>query len=185
MKFTSRDYVLVTGKAFTGKTYFIKRHLREIPAKRPVLIYDFNHEYTEESKKKDTGVWLVRRGTITEMEEFTQMAYDAGNCQVVFSECDNYIRSKSPVLLAIVTTGRNRGIGCWMDAKRPMAVPPEWRSRFNKLVLFQTTLPDDIEYLEKWTGTGRGSLQFLTGLKQGEHIVVDTDAQTISPVKKL
>lgn len=185
MKFTSREFIFVTGKAFTGKTYWIKRHLREIPKKRPIVIYDFNHEFTEEAKAPNTGVWLVARGTTAEADEFLNLAYRAGNCTVVLSESDNYIRSPSTVIKAFVTTGRNRGINAIVDAKRPMSVPPDYRGRFNKLVLFQTTLPDDIEYLEKWTGTGKGSLRHLYDLKQGEHVVFDADRQELSGVKIL
>jgi len=185
MKIKSNDFIFVTGKANTGKTFWIKGHLKAIPKNRPVVIYDFNQEFTEETKKAGMGVWLVQRGTTAEAEDFVQMAYNAGNCTVVLSESDNYLRAPSPVIKAFVTTGRNRGINAIVDAKRPMSVPPDYRGRFNKLVLFRTTLPDDIEYLEKWAGTGKGSLQLLTTLEQGEFVIIDTDEQSTSPVKKL
>jgi hypothetical protein len=181
----SRDWILVTGKAFTGKTHFIREHMKVIPKTRRVYIYDFTAEYGDLASKKNFGVWQVRRGTQTEIEEFTGRIYNEGNCTVVMSESDNYLQMNSPVLLAFVTTGRNRGINAIIDAKRPMSVKPAYRGRFNHLILFQTTLPDDIEYLEDWTGSGKGSLQKLTTLKQGEYLHVNLNTQEISDIKRL
>lgn len=175
----------MTGKAFTGKTYFIKAHVKAISQNRTVAIYDFNREYDEFTTKKHIGVWQVNRGSSSEIEEFIGRCYNAGNCTVVLSESDNYLRMNSPVLLSFVTTGRNRGVNAIIDGKRPMSVRPEYRSRFNHLILFQTTLPDDIEYLEDWTGTGKGSLDHLKTLKQGEYLHADTDNQTVSEILRL
>jgi hypothetical protein len=185
MKMNSRDWIFVTGKAFSGKTHWIRAHLAAVPATRKTYIYDFTAEYTDLSKMKNTRVWQVQRGTPDEISEFAGIAYGEGNCTVVLSESDNYLRMNSPVLLAFVTTGRNRGINAIVDAKRPMSVKPEYRSRFNHLILFQTTLPDDIEYLEDWTGAGKGNLEILKTLEQGEFIHADTDRQIIGPVQKL
>ena len=185
MHMNSRDWVFVTGKAFSGKTYWIRRHMAAMPATRKVYIYDFTAEYADLAKKKNVRVWQVERGTPDDISDFMGVAYNEGNCTVVLSEADNYLRVNSPVLLAFVTTGRNRGINAIVDAKRPLSVKPEYRSRFNHLILFQTTLPDDIEYLEAWTGSGKGSLAKLKTLGQGEFIHANTDTQEISGVTRL
>ena len=186
MKWNSRDWVFVTGKAYSGKTYFIRKHVEKMPDNREVWIYDFTSEYMDLAKKKNIQVWQVKRGTLDEVEDFTARAYKRGNLTVVYSESDNYLAMQSPVLLAMVTTGRNRGINGIVDAKRPMSVKPAYRGRFNKLILFQTTLQDpDIEYLEDWVGNGRGSLSLLKELKLGEFIEVDLDQQIVSDVKRL
>lgn len=185
MKWDSRQWIFVTGKAWTGKTFFIRKHIEKIPKNRAVLIYDFTNEYGDFAKHKHIGVWQVRRGTQEEIEDFLTVAYNRGNCTVILSESDNYLQMNSPVLLAFVTTGRNRGINAMVDGKRPMAVKPSYRGRFNKLALFQTTLPADIEYIEEWTGQGKGSFEFLKTLEQGQFVEADLDNQTISDVKKL
>lgn len=185
MKWNSRDWVFVTGKAFTGKTYFIRKHIESIPKSRYVMIYDFTNEYSDFAVKKHIGVWTVTRGTQEEIDEFLSMAYKRGNCTVILSESDNYLYMPSPVMLAFVTTGRNRGINAIVDAKRPMSVKPAYRGRFNKMALFQTTLPADIEYIEDWTGQGRDSFLMLKTLEQGEYIEADLDNQTVSEVKRL
>lgn len=185
MKWDSQKWVFVTGKAFSGKTYFIRKHIEKIPKTRYTMIYDFTNEYADLAKKKHIGVWQVKRGTQDEIEDFITLAYNRGNCTVILSESDNYLQFNSPVLLAFVTTGRNRGINCMVDAKRPMSVKPAYRGRFNKMALFQTTLPGDIEYLEEWTGKEKGSLESLKTLKQGFYLEVDLDEQTISEPKRL
>jgi len=185
MKWDSQKWVFVTGKAFSGKTYFIRKHIAAIPAKRPVMIYDFTNEYEDLAKKKHIGVWKVGRGTQDEIEQFLAMSYNRGNNTVILSESDNYLGFNSPMLLAFVTTGRNRGINAIVDAKRPKSVKPSYRGRFNILILFQTTLIDDIEYLEQWIGQEKGALSMLPTLKQGEYLEVDMDNQTISGVKRL
>ena len=185
MKMNSRDWVFVTGKAFSGKTYFIRKHLAVIPDTRKVYIYDFTAEYADLAKKTNFGVWRVDRGTPAEIEKFCGIVYSEGNNTVVLSESDNYLQINNPVLLALVTTGRNRGVNAIVDAKRPMSVRPAYRGRFNHLILFQTTLPDDIDYLEDWTGSGKGSLEKLKTLGQGEFIHANTDTQEISEILRL
>ena len=185
MKWDSRSAILVTGKAYTGKTFFIREHLEKMPNSREVWIYDFTDEYRDLLKKKNIHIWQVKRGTLDEAEDFTQRAYSRGNLTVIYSEADNYLAMNSPVLLAMVTTGRNRGINFVVDAKRPMSVKPAYRGRFNKLVLFRTTLQDDIEYIEDWIGQGRGSMEGLKSLEQGQYIEVDLDNQEVSEIQKL
>ena len=185
MEINSRDFIFVTGKAYSGKTFFIRAHIEAIPETRHVLIYDFTDEYRDLATRKNVDVWVVKTGLQEEAEEFISMVYAEGNCTAILSESDNYLKLESAMIRQFVTTGRNRGINAIIDGKRPFAVVPDYRGRFNKLVLFKTTLPDDIEYLEKWAGVSRGSLQELTQLEQGEFIIVDLDSQEISPVKKL
>lgn len=185
MKWDTQKWVFVTGKAFTGKTYFIRKHVEQIPKTRQVMIYDFTREYEDLAKKKHYGVWRVRYGSQEEIEDFLNLSFNKGNNTVVLSESDNYLAMNSPVILAFVTTGRNRGINAIVDAKRPKSVKPAYRGRFNILVMFCTTLPEDIEYLESWTGTGKGSLSQLANLKQGEFLEMDLDNQVLSGVKKL
>jgi hypothetical protein len=185
MQLNSRDWVAVTGKAFSGKTYFIRAHVDAVPPSRKIYIYDFTHEYQDLAKKKNVDVWLVKTGLQNEFEEFIQIPYNRGNCTVVLSEADNYLNKDSPVIKAFVSTGRNRGIGCITDMKRPKGIMPQYRVRYNDLVMFQTNLPESIEYLEEWSGTGRGSLEILRTLKQGEFVICDLDEQQISGKKRL
>ena len=185
MKWSSRDWIFVTGKAWTGKTFFMHKHVERIPRSREVFIYDFTSEYLDLAKKKNVNVWQVRRGTQEEIEDFLTICYNRGNCTVILSESDNYLQMNSPVLLAFVTTGRNRGINAMIDGKRPMAVKPSYRGRFNRLILFQTSLPADIEYIEDWTGQGRGSMEMLKTLQQGDYIEADLDRQTISEPQRI
>lgn len=179
MKWDSQKWIFVCGKAFSGKTYFIHKHIEAMPPSRKIFIYDFTNEYSDLAKQKNVQVWQVKRGTQDEIEEFIGQVYRQGNATVVLSESDNYLAMNTPVLLAFVTTGRNRGLNAIIDAKRPKSVKPAYRGRFNKLIIFQDTLPDDQEYLEEWTGTGRGSLGEIRTLKQGEYLECDLDTDEV------
>lgn len=188
MKINSRDWIFVTGKAFSGKTYWIKAHLQKIPMHR-LAILDYNaNDYQEYAKKScKAAVWNVETGLQKEIEKFISQVYRSGNCTAVLSESDNYLTSQTPLMKQFVTTGRNRGINAIVDGKRPKSVPPNYRTRFNYLVLFQTSAPEDLDYLEKWIGCESGHLSALgvPTLAQGEHIIVNLDTHEISEIKKL
>jgi len=162
-------------------------HVATMPKTRQVYVYDFTDEWGQDKrfKKKNIHIWQVKRGTQEEIEDFIGHCYSKGNCTVILSESDNYLSFNSPVLLAFVTTARNRGINFMIDCKRAKAVKPNYRTRFDKLILFQTTLSDDIDYICDWTGQGKGSFEMLRDLGQGDYIEVDLNANTISEVKRL
>ena len=183
MKFNSRDWIYVTGKAYTGKTSWIREHIKHVPPDR-LFIFDFTGKDYQDLADQ-ANIYLVNTGSREEIEEFLTYIYQRGNCTAVLSESDNYMRLESPIMKAFVTTGRNRGINAIIDGKRPMSVLPAYRSRFNYLVLFATQLPEDIEYLERWTGTGKGSLDFLNTMELGEHVIFDLDRQKLSEIQKL
>lgn len=184
MKIKSDDWIFVTGKANSGKTFWVKEHLRaiarEIRGENSLLIFDYNvNDYQEFIPLKSIGVWNNQSGLVKETDEFIEMVYKKGNCFVVLEEADNYLNAPSVVCERFVNTARNRGIGCVVIGKRAKAVKPIYRTRFNYLVLFRNTLPDDIEYLEEWAGTGKGSLKELRKLEQGEHLIVNLDTGEI------
>ena len=177
------SWIFVTGQADTGKTYWIKEHLKTFPRNK-VYIYDFNrNDYQEFAKTQH--LWQVNFASQREIEEFLHIVYNQGNCFCILEEADNYLLYPSDFIRQFVNTARNRGIGCIVNAKRAKACQPVYRTRFTHLVLFRCIIPEDVEYLESWAGTGRGSLSMLRGLEQGQHVIVDLTHQEISEVKKL
>jgi len=184
MRVPSDAWVLVAGKAGAGKTYWIRNHIQRIPAPR-VFILDYNVNDYQDFIPTAASVWSVKTGTRREIDEFLNIVYKRGNCFAVLEEADNYLRSPSPTAQRFVNTARNRNIGCFVNVKRAKSIPPQFRTRFNRLVLFKVTLQDDIDYLEDWTGTESGSLSLLRDLDLGEHIIVDLDDQTVSDIKRL
>lgn len=196
MRINRESWLFVTGQAGQGKTDWIKKHLRAIPAGR-AYIYDFNRNDYQEFVKSQ-NIWMVDYANQKEIEHFLRAVYSIGNCFTVLEEADNYLLYPSDFIRQFVNTARNRGIGCMVNAKRAMAVQPVFRTRFTNLVLFRCIIPEDIAYLEKWAGTGKGSLEFLHSIgctcetpdnctcgKVGEHVVVNLAHQKISEVKKL
>jgi hypothetical protein len=192
MKLKLNEWVFVCGKANAGKTYWIKAHLQAVPQEK-LWIYDFNCSDFQEFNK--AHLYNVEYGTEDEAAKFMMESYKAGNNLTVLEEADNYLASKQPDIVRFVNTARNRGIGCLISAKRSKAVPPRYRTRINKIVAFHTTLPDDVVYLEEWTGIkksgqtfdidGYNNLELLRKLDVGEHIIIDLDNQQISGVQKV
>lgn len=183
MRLKSNSAVFITGKKGTGKTHWIREHLKVIPPDR-LYIFDFNcNDYQDQTSR--AHVWNYEGAGVPEACDFMNTVYTIGNCYAVLEEADNYLRTKDRSVVRFVSTARNRGIGFMVNAKRAHSVIPDYRTCFNYLVLFHVDLPEDIDYLEKWAGTGPGSLAKLRELSLGEHIIVDLDHQTISDVKKL
>lgn len=182
MNIKSNDWVFVTGQADSGKTYWMKAHIKKFPVGE-CYIYDFNSNDYQEFNKQ--WVWSVQQASQEEFEEYLKIVYSKGNCFCIMDESDNYLEFPSQFIRQFVNTARNRGIGAIVNAKRAMAVKPVFRNRFTHLVLFRCIIPEDIDYLEKWAGTGRGSLQHLKTLGQGYHVIIDLQKQEISEVQRL
>jgi hypothetical protein len=190
MKIRSDSAIAVCGKKKMGKTTWIKKHLEAIPAER-LYILDFNQNDYQDliPKLGPDHIWNYEGGGQQECEDFMNTVYGMGNVFIVLEEGDNYLHHKTPTVVRFVSTIRNRGSGHIDNFKRPMSVLPDFRGAYDTLVLFQCTSPEDIDYLERWAGTGKGSLERLRTLGLGEHIIVDLNPapgqDPISPVKKL
>ncbi|WP_321504720.1 hypothetical protein [uncultured Methanoregula sp.] len=188
MRIRSNQAIAVCGKKERGKTTWIKAHLKPIPPGR-LYVLDFNSNDYQDLKPLGVNVWNYEGGGQHECEEFINTCYTMGNVFIVLEEADNYLHSKSPSITRFVTTIRNRGGGHIDNFKRPMSVLPVFRGMYDFIVLFQITAPEDIDYLEKWAGTGKGSLEFIRSLQVGEHVIINLNAKVgenpIGPVQKL
>jgi len=182
MLIKSDDWIFVTGQAGSGKTFWMKEHIKKFPP-GTCYIYDFNSNDYQEFKNQ--YVWSVQQASEEEFEDYLKIIYGKGNCFCIMDESDNYLQFPSRFISQFVNTARNRGIGAIVNAKRSMAIRPVYRNRFTHLVLFRCIIPEDIDYLEKWSGTGRGSLQLLKNLDVGQHVIVDLQKSEISDVKKI
>lgn len=185
MKMIRDNWVFVCGQANAGKTFWIKKHLEKIPAAfhKRVFIYDFNSNDYQEFE--GMNIWNVQEGNQEEIESFMKKVYKQGNCLAVFDEADNYFLFPSDMIRRFVNTARNRGIGAFVNAKRSKSIQPVYRNRFTHLVIFRTSLPEDIKYLEQWAGVQKGDFSYLRNLAQGEFIEIDLTNNIISGVKKL
>ena len=190
MRIRSDAAIAVVGKKKTGKTTWIKEHLKAIPPER-LYILDYNqNDYQDLIPRIGRDhIWNYEGGGQNECEDFLNIVYGLGNVFIVLEEGDNYLHHKTPAVTRYVTTIRNRGSGYFANFKRPMSVLPDFRGQFDTIVIFQITEPESIEYLEKWAGTGQGSLAHIRNLEQGQHVIVDLNPEPgknpISPVQKL
>ncbi len=183
MKINRENWIFISGMADTGKTYWIIQHILHMP-NNICYIYDFNRNDYQQFKNSQY-VWDVDFASQGEIEDFMHLVYEKGNSFTVFEEADNYFMFPSDFLRQYVNTARNRGIGAIVSAKRAKSIKPVYRNRFTHIVLFRTLVPEDIEYMEQWAGTGKDSLQFVRNLEQGEHVVIDLIHGQISEVRKL
>ncbi len=188
MKIRSNNAIAVCGKKERGKTTWIRAHIAKMPPSR-VYILDYNCNDYQDLKALGYNVWDYEGGGQRECEDFLSTCYTIGNVFSILEEADNYLRSTGPVTTRFVTTMRNRGSGHMDNFKRPMSVLPIFRGMYDFIVLFQITAPEDIEYLEKWAGTGPGSLAHIRNLGIGEFIIINLNAKPgenpISDVQKL
>lgn len=189
MKLNRESCVCCLGKAEAGKTWWIIEHLKKFPS-NSVYIFDFNQNDFCEFESQN--IWLNETGSVPEFEKFVQIPYNKGNCMVVMEEADNYLSQDTPIIKRFVTTARNRGVGMIVSCKRAKSVLPQYRARFNHLILFHNDLIDDIEYIQEWCGirhdrTKAAELEkILRGLElRGEFIEVDLINSKISEIKKL
>lgn len=169
------SFVAVTGKAEVGKTTFAKAVIPLIPA-RKLCIYDFNGDYTE-YRERCGEYYRVRYGKEWEAADFMRRIYNKGNIFAVFDECDLYFTNANDFLKQFVVTLRNRVGGALCIFKRSKSIRPDIRSRFDFLVVFQTSLPEDIKYIAEWTGYDPRELEFLKTLGKGEFVVFDIRKQ--------
>ncbi len=181
IKFKRTDRIAVMGTAEQGKTTLAKFLLSLIPIDQRA-VYDFVGDMSV-YKGKCSLYHRVMTGEPKEAEDFMRLVYKHRGLHTGFDEADNYFTSENKFLRQYITTVRNPegGDGGFTAVfKRPMAVRPESRSNFSKLFMFKDTLPDNIEYLEKWTGLGSGSLEKLRELNVGEFYCFDLMRQTLS-----
>ena len=182
MKLTRESAILVTGMRGGGKTFWIKKHLSIFP-NDSLYIYDYNqNDYQEFIKTQN--VWNNQFSTKAEFDEFLYIPYSRGNCTVVMEEADQYLKiSGTDFCKHFVGTARNRGIGFICNTKRPFGINPDFRSAFDRVIIFHTNDPEDIKYLEKWAG--RELTQISTLALKGEYIEVNMITKEVSGVKKL
>ncbi len=166
----------------SGKTYWIKRHLKIFP-KNTVYIYDYNQNDYQEFIPTQF-VWNNEYSTKDEFDSFLKIPYGRGNCFVVMEEADQYLKvSGSQFSKHFIGTARNRGIGFICSTKRPFGINPDYRTAFDHILIFHTNDPEDIEYLEKWAGQPLPEISKL-GLK-GEYIEINMITKEKSGIKKI
>lgn len=193
----------VFGKANSGKTTWIKEHIAQLDP-QDLWIFDYNRYDFIEWLEVCDHLWLNDTGTPEEAQLFMEAAYSKKNNPddpkevprsdwtfVVLEEADNYIPRQLPGIKRFVNTARNRNIGFIVSAKRPKSVPPIYRTRFDYLVVFHSTLPEDIEYVTEWMGYKVGSDEhrmidgLMRSMTQGEYFVCDLNNGAVSEVMKL
>jgi len=173
MKINRPIWTFICGKAGYGKTTLAKQIIKHLEPDRTYILDYTGVDYREFEDK----CWYFQptKGTLGEIEDFIEIVMQIGNVTVVMDEADNYFSVDSPVLRRFVTIARNRGIGAVIIGKRPKAILPIYRTRFNQLVIFRTELQEDKKYLKDWVGIEKHDLRRLSSLGIGECLVYADD----------
>jgi len=126
----TKDIIWVTGKRRSGKSHWVKHFLLpKIPV--PVLIWDYNWEYTQHVHAVTHGLNFdltlrriayqpIRKREI-DFEKFCKKANKLDNYMLVIEEVERYATSYRipPSLEDIIDTGRHKGIGLICTSRRP------------------------------------------------------------------
>lgn len=193
----------VCGKAGYGKTTLIREFIAQIPPE-VLWVFDYNCYDYAMLFNTDAHYWQNQTGTPEEAQLFIEAAYakkDEPNDDkvepypgwtfVVLEEADNYLPRRLPGITRFVNTARNRAIGFMVSAKRSKSIPTIYRTRFDYLIVFHSTLPEDIEYIARWIGIYEDKEKYqslanqMRNLKKGEYLFCDTNSGIVDGPCKL
>lgn len=138
ISFSGTDRILLLGETLSGKTYLADMALRQFP--RVVVITTDPREFS----------WCPNRVVTIDPEEVfrtVEKALESGNCMVVIDDCDITVNrfTDDPRLRQLLAAGRHRGCGWCFMSRRTQDIPTLAFKQANKVFIFQTDLPHDLE----------------------------------------
>src|SRR5712692_2731229 len=137
-QFKRTDRFLALGESLSGKSFLARAIITQTP--RRVIITPHSEEWTEEPNR------IVARNEEQLLDGIHQ-ALKAGNCIVVLDDLDILIKKteKDPRANMLFMGARHRGVGYFCISRRTADLPTIIFQQSNKVFLFQTDLPADLE----------------------------------------
>jgi hypothetical protein len=158
------------GKRGTGKTTAINGQLDYCVG--PVVVLDilgnFNDPAYIQVDKTDEAIKLIKHYVISEnkkelnkiivlktfdpdlsVDYISAALWEANGGTLILDECDGFNISNAPCFDWLIRYGRNRNIDLITGCRRPAELSRNITAGANKLFIFQTQEPRDIEYFEK------------------------------------
>ena len=165
--------ITIFGKRGTGKTTLIRGNLDQMPG--PVVVIDVlgnfkNYGYIESEKISETvalvqdykktprdsdgklkeKIFVLQTQDPDQAVEYIGAAlWECGGGTLVLDEVDMIAYSKGSVLDQLVRYGRNRNVSIVTGCRRPAELHRNFTAGANKIYVYQTQEPRDIEYFEK------------------------------------
>lgn len=159
IKLDGTDVGIVCGMRGTGKSHFLRKAVR---ATARYVLWDPLQEHSSLGAVVRTAAQLKvalsknprivvqgYRRNISEFEQVAACVYAWGNRFLFVDEADQVMPSRAigPAAKELVDLGRHRNIGLLCVTRRIADLDKCPVAQANKLFIFKTTLPQDIEYL--------------------------------------
>lgn len=139
--------------------YFQARDLSDAIEFIGNYVEDQNNNRLDENTHR---ICVVKAPDPDETIEYVSAAlWQAGQGTLVIDEADEFDPRRNPVFDNLIRYGRNRNIDILAGCRRPAEMDRNMSAAANKLFLFQTHEPRDIEYFEK-TILGKRARQLMT-----------------------
>jgi hypothetical protein len=170
IRLTNTDRILLLGESGGGKTFVVKTFLPMF--KRSLVITPQHEEFKEHPNRIVT--WEP------------EPAYDAigkglkaGNMMIVIDDSDillaKLVRDRRWKYL--IMGGRHRGVGWAIISRRTADIPTLIAKQANKLFLFQTDLPHDVDFLNEYYYPAGDEVKMLD-ITTHEFLYLDRPART-------
>lgn len=159
--FKQNERVTLVGKTGSGKTTFARCALRGVPR---LLVLDPKGTCDWVPEMEKDALRALKRGepfqarvhalTELEWEEWMWLAYEHGDMVVYLDEVYGVVPpgKRSIALNALLTRGREFGIGVWSATQRPAWCPLTVLSEAEWLVIFRVQLKEDRKRLAAIVG---------------------------------
>lgn len=203
LKPTIKAYLIcIFGKRGSGKTTLIKGNLNNFPG--PVVCLDilgnFNDEsyiqltsisetinnikyYKENKDDPEINKIIVLKPSDPNLavEYISSALWNAECGTLVIDEADAFSMSEAPCFDQLVRYGRNKGINIVTGCRRPAEISRNITAGANKIFIFQTQEPRDVDYFES-TVLGKDA-EKLMNLLQFHGLWLDYDERTTGEFK--
>lgn len=172
MESKRNNVIFVSGQRGSGKSYWVKSHLRNLPR---FIIYDSLSEYDIGERTdnfndfikllKDKGLMRIAYDPldVTDFDLVCKAVYRLENLCFVVEEVDQFATPSRipPDLARILKYGRHKEIDFIGVSRRPAETSRLLTSQANRFIIFRQHEPRDISYFKSFIGPQADSLKTL------------------------